>query len=355
MDSHLSNAQRCARKADSLVKYGMYDEALGQLDKSIVYLYELKSVTTRYENIQMLNVQIESIDRKKRSIAIKRSESIKKKERVDNLMNRTKAQANSDIRIQHIPIPSSAGALNNTNSINKVDQSPVIIEYCYNNDKKTITNVIKSTDNTECDSMYVHGRKKLDKDEKSIIEELATTNAEYKKVNSYLADEIEQLKRENDLLKVELIKVHMSDSLTSSDSSASSVNTNDQNLNSSTPKQLHNIRSNTNNKYGLNCSDNSMHTVPCFNSSNQHISSGNSSASSSSWSISNSSHKQQKKTQTINEFKSIDLSKYIDNDDDEDESEFVDNYEHYLHHHHTDEESDVSINNPPLEFTIDSI
>ncbi len=60
-----------------MVKYGMYDEALSQLDKSIVYLYELKTFTTRYENIQMLNVQIESIDRKKRSIAIKRSESIK--------------------------------------------------------------------------------------------------------------------------------------------------------------------------------------------------------------------------------------------------------------------------------------
>ena len=55
----------------------MYDEALTQLDKSIVYLHELKSFTTRYENIQMLNVQIESIDRKKRSVAIKRSESIK--------------------------------------------------------------------------------------------------------------------------------------------------------------------------------------------------------------------------------------------------------------------------------------
>lgn len=277
---------------------------------------------------------------------------------MDNVINRTKAQAS--FSIQHIPVPSGA-MLPTNNLINKVDQSPVIIEYCYNN--SNTKSQIEGAADSECDSMYVHGRKKLNKDEKSLIEELATTNAEYKKVNSYLADEIEQLKRENDLLKVELIKIHMSDSLTSSDSSASSVNPNDPNLNSSTPKHLHNIRNLDvlRSKYVLNCSDNSMHTVPCYNSSTQHISSGNSSASSSSWSISNSNqnssqiHKR-KETQTkaaINEFKSIDLSKYIDNDDDEDESEFVDNYEHY--YNHTDEDSDVSINNPPLEFTIDTI
>ena len=55
----------------------MYEEAFTQLDKSISLLSELKTLTTRYENIQMLNVQIDSIDRKKRSVAIKRSESIK--------------------------------------------------------------------------------------------------------------------------------------------------------------------------------------------------------------------------------------------------------------------------------------
>ena len=47
------------------------------LKNKIAYLKELKSCTTRYENVQMLNVQIDSIDRKKRSVAIKRSESIK--------------------------------------------------------------------------------------------------------------------------------------------------------------------------------------------------------------------------------------------------------------------------------------
>ncbi|CAF1037070.1 unnamed protein product, partial [Brachionus calyciflorus] len=77
MDSLLSNAQRCVRKADSLVKYGLFDEALGQLDKAIALLNELKSVTSCYDSIQMLNVQIDSIDRKMRSVAIKRSESIK--------------------------------------------------------------------------------------------------------------------------------------------------------------------------------------------------------------------------------------------------------------------------------------
>ncbi len=35
MDSLLSNAQRCIRKADALVMHGLFDEALLQLDKAI--------------------------------------------------------------------------------------------------------------------------------------------------------------------------------------------------------------------------------------------------------------------------------------------------------------------------------
>lgn len=357
MDSHLSNAQRCARKADSLVKYGMYDEALNQLDQSIAYLYELKAFTTRYENIQMLNVQIESIDRKKRSIAIKRSESIKKKNRIESLIGKTKTV--NEVRVQHISASQpSAG----NKSINKFDQSPVIIEYCFNSDNTTVSNRPRSETTptmrtTETDSMFVHGRKKLDKDDKSIIEELSTTNAEYKKVNSYLADEIEQLKKENDQLKVELIKIHMSDSLTSSDSSISATNAPDTNnmVSSSTPKQMHrnSIRSNF-----LNSSDNGneasvpCNTTPKYTHKDQHVSSASSSASSSSWSISTSSHhNSSQKQKHINKLTAIDLSKYIDDDDDDED--FGDHYD--LYHGNTDEESDISNNNPPLEFTIDSV
>lgn len=76
MDSLLSNAQRCARKADSLASQGSFEDAFVQLDKSISFLNDLKKTTSNYETIQILNVQIESVDRKMRSIAIKRSEII---------------------------------------------------------------------------------------------------------------------------------------------------------------------------------------------------------------------------------------------------------------------------------------
>lgn len=351
MDSHLSNAQRCARKADSLVKYGMYDEALSQLDKSIVYLYELKTFTTRYENIQMLNVQIESIDRKKRSIAIKRSESIKKKNRISNLVNKAKnptTTTTNNIRIQHIPTSVIAAT-------KKCDQSPVIIEYCFNNsDNITKGSTAQGQHNeyTELEAMFIHGRKKLDKDDKSIIEELATTNAEYKKVNSYLADEIEQLKRENDLLKVELIKIHMSDSLTSNDSATNQID-----LSASTPKSSIRSLEGLSSKL-LNCSDSSMHSAgQCYNMTQ--ISSACSSASSSSWSISqssqatNSSHGSSgcdnQAVNKIQQVKSIDLSKYID---DEEEDEFHDQYEFDLYDDVSSESK--NLNHPPSEFTCDS-
>lgn len=210
--------------------------------------------------------------------------------------------------------------------------------------------------------MFIQGRKKLDKDDKALIEELATTNAEYKKVNSYLADEIEQLKRENDQLKVELVKVHMSDSLTSSDSSAS-LNTNHQtDLSSSTPKNIRNLEV-LRSKLSLNCSDNSMHTVPCFNTTQ--ISSGSSSASSSSWSISQSSQatnssqgsgtKDRMAHKGFEKFKSIDLSKYIDNEDEDEDcdEEFNAQYDFDLYHNISGE-CEQSVHRPPLEFTIDS-
>jgi hypothetical protein len=61
---------------------------------------------------------------------------------------------------------------------------------------------------------FKHGLK-LNKDEKAVIEELSTTNVEYKKVNTFLINEIEKLKKENDFLKVELLKIHMTESFIS--------------------------------------------------------------------------------------------------------------------------------------------
>lgn len=174
MDSLLSNAQRCARKADTLLSYGLYDESLTQLEKSIAYLNELKSVTTCYESIQLLNAQLESIDRKMRSVAIKRSESIKKKNEIESLISKNRRESSSST---------------------------------------------KSSKNST-------GYLKLEKDGRSVLEELSTTNAEYKKVNSFLIDEIEQLKRENEFLKSELLKI-------SSSSASSSVHSSQNSLRSS--------------------------------------------------------------------------------------------------------------------------
>jgi hypothetical protein len=52
---------------------------------------------------------------------------------------------------------------------------------------------------------YYRGSK-LTKDDKSLIEELTTTNLEFKKVNLFLINEIESLRKENLFLKSELLK-----------------------------------------------------------------------------------------------------------------------------------------------------
>lgn len=169
MDSLLSNAQRCGRKADSLVKFGLFDEALVQLDKAIEYLKELKSNNTRNENIQLIKLQIETFDKKMRRVAIKRSESLKKKAKIELIINKKRLESRDD-------------------------QAAVLIEHSLGS--------------------------KLLKDERSVIEELVTTNKEYRKVNTFLVNEIELLKQENEQLKVELLKLNMSsgrESMTSAD------------------------------------------------------------------------------------------------------------------------------------------
>lgn len=127
----------------------------------LAYLNELKSTTSCYESIQLLNAQLESIDRKMRSVAIKRSESIKKKNQIECLINKNRRELTS----------------------------------------KSGQSAAKQSTAAYC---------KLEKDGKIVIEELSTNNAEYKKVNSFLIEEIENLKRENEFLKSELLKMHSS-------------------------------------------------------------------------------------------------------------------------------------------------
>jgi hypothetical protein len=136
MDSLLSNAQRCARKADSLASQGSFDEAFTQLDKSISFLNNLKRNTSNYETIQILNVQIESVDRKMRSMAIKRSENMQLKHYNDKkaaLATATAAKTNSLI-------------YNTTNNLTKIITSPTthpkLLTYQYN----TITENIREND-----------------------------------------------------------------------------------------------------------------------------------------------------------------------------------------------------------------
>lgn len=237
--------------------------------------------------------------------------------------------------------------------------------------------------------MIVQGSK-LDKDEKSIIEELSTTNAEFKKVNSFLVDEIEQLKKENDFLKVELIKLHMNDSLTSDSSisehhdlNSTASNQNNENSYISTSSGLSSCNSArcspSNNQQAvlqlkssnINSDVNSLnesneYKTPnrLLNNLNKHTSSSTSSASSSSWSISSSStslssqlnkpsqlHKQNSKI-IENKSTKIDLSRYINDDDDDD------NYDDsFVNKNLEDTDDEFDVNNtsnhmlPPSEFT----
>lgn len=356
MDSLLSNAQRCARKADSLAVHGLYEEALSQLDKSIVYLNELKTNTSRFETTQLLNEQIDAIDRKMRSVAIKRAESIKKKNQIEALINKNKR----DKELSN----------NNSNNHNGHQQK--------------------------------YKGSKLNKDDKAILEELSTTNVEYKKVNTFLVNEIEKLKQENDFLKVELLKIHMHDnnstslSTTSSSSAHSSSSHSPNSDNTAANTHHHNIESSPTNTNGSSNSNSSSSSIIASSqtSSNTNSSSLNDISAEYSSSTTNTQLNQvnnantqgftpmsrvsenseaslnsRNGTSTTNTNMQpvktsprpnnvIDLSKYINNDDDDDDDDNDDeNEEDDFNNSNTEnlDDSDYSFSNamPPNEFTID--
>ena len=232
---------------------------------------------------------------------------------------------------------------------------------------------------------------KLDKDRGSIIEELSTTNAEYKKVNTFLINEIEQLKKENDYLKVELIKMHMSESLNGEATGFDDKNEiieeaeNSYTL-SSTPKPVTNKNNVLRSKI-LNTNDAAFTDDKKLKNTKKQVSSSSTSSSmshsSSSWSVSSSSqasteqkYTPQNQTRTSSTQKmnpndnnhhrrqqhicsTIDLSKYLENEDDDDEllvnkpANFNMKNQHYGVD--TDDECDdfKTHNLPPQEFTID--
>lgn len=192
------------------------------------------------------------------------------------------------------------------------------------------------------------------KDNKSIIEELSTTNGEFKKVNEFLITEIEQLKRENDFLKVELLKMHMSDSL--NDLSTASTDTN-----ATTSTQ--NTSSISNSSSSINTSSNASN--PTQSSSSNYISTEYSATLTVNRKEFSTDHqtdlcspvfsqvKQNEKSQIDDNSNictnRIDLSRYINNDDDSD-AEIDDDI--FSKSSHLDD-SYTSTNLPPNEFTID--
>ena len=177
------------------------------------------------------------------------------------------------------------------------------------------------------------------KDERSVIEELVTTNREYKKVNTFLVNEIEQLKQENEQLKVELLKLNMSSGRESMTSDSDMVAMNG----SEKVRAIYD-------KYNL---DSGVLTVSdqeedkmaetelefcdsaCQASSS---SSGNFGASNSASKYSNNNLTKILSSAPNGGSNRIDLSKYIDNESDDNTN---------------DEDSDDS-HNAPLEFTIDA-
>lgn len=165
MDSLLTNAQRCSRKSDTLLKYGLYDDAYQELEKSLVYLNNCKEKQTTRNNVDLVKSLIEQIDGKLRILSLKKEQATRKNNLIDSIVRQRDIDSAVVILSQSSPIPQ------------------------------------RSTGNT---LSTISNGTKLHKDDKSIIEELQVTNTEYKKLNSFLIDEISQLKHENSYLKEEM-------------------------------------------------------------------------------------------------------------------------------------------------------
>lgn len=162
---------------------------------------------------------------------------------------------------------------------------------------------------------------KVTKNDKLMIEELSTTNGEYKKVNEFLINEIELLKKENDFLKVELLKIHLNDSL------------ND--LSSNEPANSSSV-SNSSSSVLTNNSSVSSHDISARSLDNLGQKPSNLTMTS----------QRNLKSQNANDNR-IDLSKYINNEDESDDdmfNELSDPNDSYT-------SSNLSL--PPHEFIVD--
>jgi hypothetical protein len=209
---------------------------------------------------------------------------------------------------------------------------------------------------------------KLQKDSKSIIEELSTANCEYKKVNCFLINEIEILKKENDYLKVELLKMHVDDSKSSQDDENFVQDKNKDKFTSHlrTMNNLNDVSPTGDDSEHACASEDAL--VNCSNSSYGSSSSGLTTFSSSLSNDGCTNHQSSNESicLAVNEssvrkvnserpkvptsdrrlnncsLNKIDLSKYIDNEDDdekfEEEADFINNYSHY----DNDEEHDLN-------------
>lgn len=356
MDSLLSTAQRCSRSADSLVRYGLFSQALIQLDKSIGYLNELKVAATSHDNIQLINEQIEAVDRKMRSVAIKQTESIKKRQRIETLISKAKSNSRKSV-----PLASNTVALNT--SIMLLDDDDDHRSYLDANQAVLVHHQHRSANNSSPLSYM-----KLVKSSDSVIEELTTTNSEYRKVNTFLVDEIEQLKNENDYLKVELLKIHAVMSSNNSASSNGSITSSMMHTSSSTDSGCAN-----GGILGRSSSHDNDHTStekfskdkindgePVADFVRHDRSKSKAYGQKSTSKIDYSSHYQPSGSRPVEETaKTIDLSKYID--ENEDDEYDVDHRHSHRYNDYTNSEEDGnysddsgSNNAPPFEFTIDS-
>jgi hypothetical protein len=228
----------------------------------------------------------------------------------------------------------------------------------------------------------------LNKDDKAVLEELSTTNVEYKKVNTFLINEIEKLKKENDFLKVELLKIHMTESFSSAasiscassetghkedettspsvitattvtiDSTHSSpTNTASSSSNSSSSIIASSQTSHTTNSSSLNdisveYSANNQTLVPSGGDKNSAVVGGGTVK------VNRQLLQPHLEAPTSNR---IDLSRYINNDDDEDDGVDDDDLFNNSNGNENLDDSDYMYNNagqgdgrmPPSEFTID--